>query len=123
MKFKKIKIEAMQKIPFKLLHKDYGRAEFILEFVFNKNGSIRRLLIYPQQQPDKKGIYYEVKGSQYTHGLTNGNYADIHKEPRIWYFGICDHHKRIMARIYAPDGTNCFYIYVGSSMGFNFNKS
>lgn len=122
MRFKKIILEPMKQVEFKVLNGIYGRAEFIVEAYFKKNGRISKIRIYPQhqRQPDRLGVFYEVK-SGYSDVLTfdcsiNGE-PDIDK-PKVWMVGWCKEHNVPFYRIYAPDGTKYFRVYVGSSMTF-----
>lgn len=114
---KKRVLEDFDSVSFIPITKEYGRAEFQIELLYNKKGCIRKVLIYPRQQKDAKE-YFEINANAESFHI--GNFKT--KEPHIWLFYYCNEHKATAMRVYVPDKATQFKISIGSSVTINFDK-
>ena len=110
---------SLAEFPFQLLHKDYGRAEFVICPVF-KNGKLVELFCEPQQQ--ETDFYYHIKDINYeTFSVQSWEYKG-YDVPKIWIHGWCDTHKTQFMRVYPPNDTDMiqFDMMAFSSMDIRF---
>ena len=114
MKLQKREIyEDYKEIPFTWLTQEYGKAEFVFCPVV-RNNKIRRVLIYPKQQPGAKE-YFIITNEDGWEGIDFGvllvNSQLSH--PIIWKTYFCKKHKSYSIQMYVPKNSKAFFITTG----------
>ena len=95
---KLITLKEGDKIKFVPCTDKYGRAEFVFCPIF-KYGKLKKVYIYPVQQPDKE-CYYEVDcQDQVEFQISSWTHKGL-EHPNIWMTMWCKEHKAVSYRVY-----------------------
>ena len=92
------------RIPFTLDDAKYGRAEFVMEAVFNKRGKVSKVIIRTLQRDDT--TCYELKCGGYAEDFQISSWLHKTDAPHIWRMWYCREHKAVAYDVYPPDNTN-----------------
>ena len=99
-------------IKFEGVVQNYGRAQFMICPIF-KNGKIRKVFIYPRQQPNAKHFYVFENEMNGWEGLDLGECMYAEKKlsfPHVWVTHWCKEHKCHSMLLYVPQFSGSFFI-------------
>lgn len=117
---KMVELEPGKRVSFVPVTPNLGSAEFMI-CVLWKRGKVQDIYIYPCQQENITQNYHVKAGFSSSFSVSSWRHKGFER-PGVWLFDWCKDHKTPCMSVYPPAGTDCFYVFLGSSAQIIFEK-
>jgi hypothetical protein len=104
------------KIRFQPLHKDYGRAEFVVCPIWKRGRIVKVYITTVQQEPGRQFVV-----DTYSDTMSIQSWVGT-GPPKIWLQGRCKEHKTYFTRFYVPADAAYMQVRCLSNFSLNFGK-